>query len=107
MNFGGIAPGSPHGKKVKLAVLKTIVDGHAQSIKNMAKILSLMVKEGRLNTTILPPNVETNSAVTPIPVTPPNRNAFNTPAAPNKNNVFNTPPPSERAGRTKRTRLIF
>lgn len=112
MNFGAVAPGSPHGKKVQLAVLKTVVDGHAQSIKDMGKILSLMVKEGRLNTSTPAPNAEINPAVTPDPVTPDpvtprNRNAFNTPAAPNKSNAFNTPPPSERARRVKRTRLLF
>lgn len=107
MNFGGVAPGSPHGKKVQLAVLKTVVDGHAQSIKDMGKILSLMVKEGRLNTSTPAPNAEINPAVTPDPVTPRNRNAFNTPTAPNKSNAFNTPPPSERARRVKRTRLLF
>jgi len=107
LNYSGVRPGSPHGKKVGLAVLKTIVDGHAQTIEQMGRILSMMVKEGRLNTTIIPPNVETNSAVTPNAVTPntvtpPRGNSFNTPHT-NRNN---TPPPSARAAKAKRRRLF-
>jgi len=97
INYTAVRPGSPHGKERTTAILKTIVDGHARNIQQMARILSVMVKEGRLNTEIPQLNVETNSAVTPTPVTPPRSN---TPPP----NAFNTPP---RVRGGKRTRLAF